>query len=99
MEIFVGPSASASSKSIVHRKRKAFPTDPYAFIPGAGKDSATGTKSSDSSPLIPPKFQSLFKKKKVVEVTARPQVAPSQGKRLSHFFFSKCCKFLVCGYF
>ena len=87
MEIFVGPSASASSKSIVHRKRKAFPTDPSAFIPGAGKDTALGAKSSDSSPLIPPKFQSLFKKKKVVEVTARPQVAPSQGKIFPFLLF------------
>ena len=80
MEIFAGPSASASSKSIVHRKRKAFPTDPSAFIPGAGKDTATGVNSSDTNPLIPPRLQSLFKKKKVVEVTSRPQVAPSLGK-------------------
>ena len=80
---FVGPSAPPSSskeKSVVLRKRKAFPTDPSAFIPGAGMDAAKGVKSSDTNPLIPPRLQSLFKKKKVVEVTSRPQVAPSQGK-------------------
>ena len=43
-------------------------------------DAAKGAKSSDTNPLIPPKLHSLFKKKKVVEVTSRPQVAPSLGE-------------------
>ena len=65
---FVGPSALPSSnkeKSGALRKRKAFPTDPSAYIPGAGMDAAKGAKSSDTNPLIPPKLHSLFKKKKV----------------------------------
>ena len=67
--------------------------DPSAFIPGAGKDSSKGAKSSDTNPLIPPQLRSIFKKKKVVEVTSRLHVAPSLGKWI--FSFKIFSSFLI----
>ena len=87
---FAGPSALPSSnkeKLEVLRKRRAPPLDPSAFIPAAGVDSFKRVESSDTNPLISPKLRSIFKKKKVVEVTLKSQGAPSLGKWI--FFSSR----------